>query len=63
MKNKKITSEPITHLPILMHTATHSNGPSPIPNDGTFIEDTNPHDGFSSINTVRYGEEIDVDDM
>lgn len=68
MKNKKmnkknLASEPITHVPVLMHTEIKSNGSSPIPNDGTFIEDTDPDDGFASINTVRYGEEVDVDDF
>ncbi|MGL6173016.1 MAG: hypothetical protein ACRC1P_00165 [Cellulosilyticaceae bacterium] len=63
MKKQKTTGEPITHLPVLMNTELKSTGPSPIPNDGTFIEDTDKHDGFASINTVRYGEEVDVDDF
>lgn len=57
LKNKKqqSTSEPITHIPILKTT-------KPIA-DGTFIQSTDKHDGYASINTPRYGEEIDVDDM
>ena len=56
-KNKKLEcpSEPITHVPILKST-------KPIP-DGSFIESTDMNDGFAAINTPRYGEEIDVDDM
>ena len=63
MKKKQTTSEPITHLPTLLNTPLKSNTSSPEPNDGTFIEDTDPHDGFSSKGTVRYGEEVDVDDF
>lgn len=55
--------EPITHIPILKDCNTTPNGASPIRNDGTFIENNAPHDGFTSINTVRYGEEVDVDDL
>ncbi|MEG0387218.1 MAG: hypothetical protein RSD26_07825 [Cellulosilyticaceae bacterium] len=58
-----MTAEPITHVPILKNCNSTPNGPSPIRNDGTFIEYTDLHDGFASINTVRYGEEVDVDDF
>lgn len=39
------------------------NGNSPIHDDGVFIADEDPSDGFANINTVRYGEEVDVDDL
>lgn len=60
MKNKKmnprkITSEPVTHLPVLMDEVKEK--------EGTFIEDMDADDGFASINTVRYGVEVDVDDI
>lgn len=61
--SSNMTSEPITHVPILKNCNIKPNGPSPIRNDGTFIESTDFHDGFASINTVRYGEEVDVDDF
>lgn len=54
-KKSKSSAEPITHIPILKST-------KPIP-DGTFIETKDKHDGYAAINTPRYGEEIDVDDM
>lgn len=60
---KSQTCEPITHLPTLLNTPLHSNTSSPEPNDGTFIEDTDPTDSFTSKGTVRYGEEVDVDDF
>lgn len=63
MKKNKSTSEPITHLSTLLNTPLKSTTTSPEPNDGTFIEDTDPTDGFSSNGTVRYGEEVDVDDF
>ena len=63
MKKKSSTSEPITHLPTLLNTPLKSTTSSPEPNDGTFIEDTDSHDGFASLGTVRYGEEVDVDDF
>lgn len=61
MSNKKKvnttnkTAEPITHVPILKSC-------KPIP-DGSFIESNDKHDGFASINTPRYGVEVDVDDI
>lgn len=61
--SKTTTSEPITHVPILKDCNTEPNGPSPIRNDGIFITSTDLNDGFASINTVRYGEEVDVDDF
>ena len=61
--SQKSNSHPITHVPILKSSNTTPNGPSPIRNDGTFIESSDLNDGFSSINTVRYGEEVDVDDI
>lgn len=63
MKQKQVTSEPITHLPTLLNTPLKSNTSSPEPNDGTFIQDDDPNDGFASKGTVRYGEEVDVDDF
>lgn len=63
MKKKQTTNEPITHLTPLLNTPLKSHTNSPEPNDGTFIEDTDPHDGFSLNGTVRYGEETDVDDI
>lgn len=41
----------------------NKNGNSPIHDDGVFISDEDPNDGFANINTVRYGEEVDVDDL
>lgn len=62
-KSSKSNSHPITHVPILKSSNTTPNGPSPIRNDGSFIESNDLNDGFASINTVRYGEEVDVDDI
>ncbi|PHV69480.1 hypothetical protein CS063_15565 [Sporanaerobium hydrogeniformans] len=39
------------------------NGNSPIHDDGLFIADEDPSDGFANMNTIRYGEEVDVDDL
>ena len=63
MKKQSKTSEPITHLPTLLNTPLKSTTSSPEPNDGTFIADSDPNDGFQSLGTVRYGEEVDVDDF
>lgn len=63
MKRSKQTSEPITHVPILVNTPLKSQTSSPEPNDGTFIGDDDLTDGFSTRGTVRYGEEVDVDDF
>ena len=62
-KSSKSNSHPITHVPILKSSDTTPNGSSPIRNDGSFIESNDLNDGFASINTVRYGEEVDVDDI
>lgn len=62
-KSSKSNCHPITHVPILKSSNTTPNGPSPIRNDGSFIESNDFIDGFASINTVRYGEEVDVDDI
>lgn len=62
-KSFRSTSHSITHVPILKSSNTTPNGPSPIRNDGNFIESSDFNDGFASINTVRYGEEVDVDDI
>lgn len=63
MKKKQQTCEPITHLPTLLNTPLKSETSSPEPNDGTFIGDDDLTDGFSARGTVRYGEEVDVDDF
>lgn len=62
-KNNQQKSEPITPLPTLLNTPLKNNISSPEPNDGSFIQDTDPKDGFSSKGTVRYGEEVDADDL
>lgn len=63
MNKKKTPNKSVAHSPVLMHNELKDNVFSPIPNDGTFIEETAKHDGFASINTVRYGEEADADDL
>lgn len=55
MSNKKI--------PVTTPSDFKNSYPFNIPNDGTFIQSEDKHDGFASINTVRYGEEVDVDDL
>ena len=50
-------------LPVINSSDSKNSSQFNIPNDGTFIHSDDKHDGFASINTVRYGEEVDVDDL
>lgn len=60
---KNTSAEPITHVPVLLNTPLKSNTSSPEPNDGTFIHDSDTSDSYHTEGTVRYGEEVDVDDI
>lgn len=46
----------------LSNTSPQNSTSSPEPNDGTFIS-YDSQDAFSAKGTVRYGEEVDVDDL
>lgn len=59
----KKNSHPTNHSLISKSTCNISHKSSPIANDGSFIESSDLKDGFASINTVRYGEEVDADDL
>ncbi|MGL4736600.1 MAG: hypothetical protein ACRCW2_04005 [Cellulosilyticaceae bacterium] len=57
MKKEKYCAQPITNIPNLLDTT------DPKFKDGTLIGDDDLHDGFSARGTVRYGEEVDADDL
>lgn len=63
MKNSKLMTKHTNSLSASKNEKLSLQSLSPIHDDGTFIEDMDSTDGFSNINTMRYGEEVDVDDI